>query len=95
MQSALSATAYGHTFAYAWPGRQKELPSPGAIVACHCCVTILLRGCGVIRAMTQKNAEYQFSVWDFHLPYLCWFIFTCHLLEHVFCVYESTGSCLF
>lgn len=86
MQSALSATAYGHTSAYAWLGTQKQLSSSRAVVACHCCMTILLRGCGVTRAMTQKNAEYTFTALDFLLPYLCWFIFTCHLLAHVFCV---------
>lgn len=80
MQPALSATAYGHTFAYAWLGTQKQLPSPKAVVACHCWMTILLRGCGVTRAMAQKNAEYTFTALDFHLPYLCWFIFTWHFL---------------
>lgn len=86
MQSALSAAVYGHTFAYAWLGTQKELPSPSTMVVCHCCMTILLRGCGIIRAMTLKNAEYIFTALDFHLPYLCWFIFTCHLLAHILCV---------
>jgi len=86
MQSALSATAYRHTFEYAWLGTQKELPSPWAIVACHCHVTVLLTGCGVVKAMTQKNAEYQFTVWNFHLPHVCWFIFTCHLSAQVFCI---------
>lgn len=84
MQSALSATAHGHTFEYAWLETQKELPSPRAIVACHCCTTALLTGCGAIKAMTQKNAEYQFTAWNFHLPHACWFIFTCHLLARVF-----------
>lgn len=69
MQSALSATAHWHTFRYAWLGTQKELPSPGAVVVCHCCMTILLRGCGVIRAMTQKNAEYiHLQRWTFTYP---------------------------
>lgn len=60
MQSALSATAYGHTFEYAWLGTQ-EPPFPWAAVACHCRMTVLLAGRGVIKAMTPKNAEYQFT----------------------------------
>lgn len=52
MQSVLSATAYGHTIEYAWLGTQKDLPSPWATVACHCYTTVLLDGCGIIKAMT-------------------------------------------
>lgn len=52
MQSVLSATAYGHTIEYAWLGTQKDLPSPWATVACHCYMTVLLTGCGIIKAMT-------------------------------------------
>lgn len=85
MQSVLSAAAYGHTFAFAWLGTQKELPSPAAMVASHCCMTILLRGCGVIGAMTQKNAEYPFTARTFTYPASVGS--SSHAISwHVFCV---------